>query len=94
MPSSDQPLGAYEVTHQFRITLQGPGVERVVPVHLFPSLEAARVWGEKKITQDKKYDTYLVEELVSTFYAGPPPHGGMVITHSWSGTPGHLGRLS
>jgi hypothetical protein len=94
MPSSDQPLGDYEVTHQFRVTLQGPGVERVVPVHLFPSLEAARTWSENRIAHDKKYDAYLVEELVSTFYAGSPPHGGTVVTHSWAGRPDSLGRLS
>jgi hypothetical protein len=87
-------VGPASALHQFRITLQGPGVERVVPVHLFPSLGDAQIWGENKISHDKKYDAYLVEELVSTFYAGPPPHGAAVITHSWYGTPGHLGRLS
>jgi hypothetical protein len=48
--------GQYSVIHQYRITLQGPGGERVVPVHLFPSLEGAQIWGENKIKHDKKYD--------------------------------------
>ena len=82
-----------KISRAYQVVLQGPAGNRRVG-QLFGDLERAQIWARGKLANDQRYSSYDIEELTSSVYAGPPPHGASVLTHSWHGDALSFGRLS